>query len=513
VVSLVVKPNTYFWWLFTGAACLYLYRLGALAFTTDEIYHGIVARAILETGKPVLPNGSLYLKGVLFSYPGALFSYLFGSIEFGVRFTSALCMLLTGLVVHRLTSELSTQRAGLLASFVWFFHPWTIEFARWGRLYTLAALLFTGAVYFLFRFDASSRRSHLLAACGLLLVATFVYPFCVWGWLVFAVYLSVRAIQNGSLSKRRLIQLSIAALVLGAALIGATTRFADVIGAFTGFTGDHAGFKLERFVGFSDFYAKFFFTDLTVFAVSLVALAARAIIDRGTESGVRRDVVLVMTTLGALLFVSFFHLQDDVPRYLFAVFPLMVVASVCLWGSIIEERLADRSNHAYAALFLLGITGFMLSGSFKIPFKRHGERYENVNFGPTPRRREYSDFKSAAAFVLENASPGDLVIANKYQYFYFYAGREADYELRLSKTTKAGQLSAYMSKTRQIGTCAQLAKIIKGKGSGTTWLSLYDEGNEQKCLRKLFRKQRAELVYQGARDRTAKVYKVTGHRS
>lgn len=522
--AFVTKANIGFWCLFLGAAVLYLFRLGTLAFTTDEIYHGIVAKAILETGKPILPNGALYLKGVLFSYPGALFSYLFGSVEFGVRFTSAACLLLTGVVVHRLTTALLDARAGLLASFVWFFHPWTIEFARWGRLYTLAALLFTSALYFLFRLESFNRRSDLWIACAFLLVATFVYPLCIWGFFVLAVYAVVRAFQNRSLPKRKVVQFLAAALVLAAVLLAALVGFRDVlvavlerhfsssIGAFTGFTGDHSGFKIKQFVSFSPFYVTFFFTDLVVFALSLVALTVRATVARGTASNVRRNVVLVSTTLGALLFVTFFHLQAGAPRYLFAIFPSTVVASVYLWGSVIEERFSDKGRHAYALLFALALVGFTFTGSFEIPFKKHGDRYENANFGPSPVRRKYSDFRSAALFVKNNASSDDLLITDKSQFFYFYAGREADYVLKFGKKPKPRQLATYMSKTREIN-CAQLAKTLDGNTLGTTWLSLYVDSKVEKCVRKVSKKHRVELLHQDADDSKSKVYRVAARHS
>jgi hypothetical protein len=388
----------------------------------------------------------------------------------------------------------------------------------------LAALLFTSALYFLLRFESSNRRSDLWFACGFLVVATAVYPFCIWGWFVLGVYLLLRVLHDQSPQhSRKLIRRTAVALALVGVLLAVLARFGDAVTAlldkyspisvvaFTGFTGDHAGFKVGQFVSFSPFYVKFFFTDLVVFALSLLALALRAIMAPGTASNVRRNVVLTLTTLGALVFVTFFHLQAGAPRYLFAVFPATVVASTYLWGSVIEEHFSDRRRHAYALLAVLGLTGFIFSGSFRIPFKNHGDPYENANFGPTPARREYADFKSAPVFVHENASRGDLLITNKSQYFYFYAAEEADYDLKLGRSSKVGQLSAYMSKTREINGCSQLAKVIqaKAKASGTTWLSLYAEDKVEKCVRTLSKKYRVELVYRDSRDRNSMVYRVT----
>jgi 4-amino-4-deoxy-L-arabinose transferase-like glycosyltransferase len=510
----VTKANTFLGGLLVSAAFLYLYRLGALAFTTDEIYHGIAARAILDTGKPVLPNGALYLKGVLFSYPGALFTYVFGSPEFGVRFTSALCHLLTGFVVYKLASALKDQRAGLLASFFWLFHPWTIELARWGRLYSLAALLLTTAIYFLLRFELRAQRASLWIACGVLLLATAVYPLCLWGGVVFAAYGLVRA--SRALPQRLRVRLGFAGVVCFAALVATVVVFGDTLikhspislVAFTGYTGDPRGVKISRFIGYSPFYPSFFFTDLIVFALSLIALAVRAAMARVEPSRVPAIVVLLSITLGALVFVTFVHLQVGATRYLFPVFPAVVVGSVFLWVSLIDAHLPNQRSRAHAALYGLGIAGYLVAGSFVIPFKEHGDRYENPSFGPSPLRREYSNFKSAPAFVKQHAAATDMTITNKNQFFYFYAGREADYDLKLGRNLKGKRLSPYMTKTRMVNNCKRLGRLIKARKTATTWLALHTDKHEEKCLRKLGKQQRLELAFQDPNDERSKVYKV-----
>jgi hypothetical protein len=219
--------------------------------------------------------------------------------------------------------------------------------------------------------------------------------------------------------------------------------------------------------------------------------------------------VLVLTTLGALVFVSFFHLQKGAPRYLFPIFPIAVVGSVLTWGSLINDRIPGKSRHAYLAVAAFMLASFVATGSFRIPFKHHGDSYENPDFSPSPGRSIYANFKSAPVFVRENASAADLILASKYQFFFLYAGYQADFDLKMGGKSKPEQLSAYMSTTRQLNTCNEVKRAITKRGSRNIWFSVYSDEKTEKCIQELAKKYSIALRYQDAKDRSAKVYQLT----
>lgn len=506
-----------FWALFCGAAAVYSWRLGALAFTTDEIYHGIAARAILETGKPLLPDGGLYLKGALFSYAGALFSQLFGSIEFGVRFASVLSVLLTGVILRKYCDDVSDRRTGLLASFIWYVHPWTIEFARWGRLYTLAALLLSAGMYFLCRFDQRGTRAQLVWSMVFLVLATIVYPFSIVGFLGVAVYWGARVYQRDPTRARAVLAVGGTALVLlvssfvmlafwGDAVVGLLERHGSFsLAAFTGHSG-RAEWSIRHFFGFEGFYLAFFVTDLFPFAASAAALAVACALRPPAESKLRQVLALLGCLVAGLLLVTFFHLQTGAPRYLFPSLPLAVLATALFWATV-TERFPQRAQQVYCGAAGCFLALSIWQGGTRAPFREYGDPYPHRRFAPTPTRSTFANFKSTAEYVKDNARPGDVVIASKHAFYFFYAREEPHYDLEIGKLAR-GEKAMYMSKTKSLRKCRDLGQALKKHFKQTRWLMLNDDARAADCVRRLSAKHRFVLRFEDPRDPTAKVYSV-----
>jgi 4-amino-4-deoxy-L-arabinose transferase-like glycosyltransferase len=500
------------------AACSYFYRLGSLAFTTDEIYHGIAVKAILRTGLPVLPNGSLYLKGGLFSYLGALPSLVTGSFELGVRSVSASCVLLTGLLLFLLTTRVTgDRRAGVVAAFVWLFHPWAVEFARWGRLYTLAALLIVAAVYFLISFDVTKRPLWGWLAVAALAGATTVYPFFLWCWVVFAGYgLSLWAQRRPEhAGKVAALAAGFSALAIAAAwlLYAHGNRISEwltqrgvPLTMFVGSTGHSGAVLVEQFVGFSPAYPLFFFKDLTLFGVSLVALLIWTLVRPEPGLARRASLAFLAIALGGLTLISFVHLQAGTPRYLFPIFPIAVVGSVCLWERLLRLRGWGRYDASYAALLGLCAVGFLASRSLAPVVRDYGDAYVNPNFGPSPLLTSYSNYRAPVDFVAARRQSGDVVATNRYQFYFFYADQEPDVFLRPSGTSRR-MLAPYMKKT-QVLRCDAFERTLRRKRTGSVWLAVTADSTLDPCLRRLLRKHRFELVYQDPLDSTARVYQL-----
>lgn len=500
--------------LFGCAAALYSYRLSALGFVTDEIYHGIAVRAILHDMVPRLPSGELYMKGALFSYLGAIFSALFGNIEFGVRFASGLCVLATGWVIYLALRDRHGQWAGVLGTFVWLFHPWSVEFARWGRLYTLAALLFTACTFLLLRYCDGGRRAHLLGACVALVLGTSVYPLGVCWALAVVVAWVLR--QNWSRSAQlwslgtlaASITLVVAALLLwGEAFAELTRRHSPIsLVEITGNTGREGGAAFRNFVGISYAYPKFFLRDLFVFAVSLMGLALLALKGRRDSRLLSRTLVLLVCSVGVVAFTTVFHLQRSTMRYLFPAFPVMVIGSIILWAELIDRYLSRWKLTAYLSVAGLCCIGFLIAGMLKIPFRQYGDPYPNPLFGPSPKLTEYWDYKTPALYVRDHAGTNDVVMASPYQFYFFYAQSEPQYALGVSRKSKSsGAIAPYMSEAREIGSCKSLDKALHRTRTRTVWLPVHEDAVLERCLSQLSRKHPLQVVYQGRRDPNAKV--------
>jgi hypothetical protein len=495
--------------LLAAAASLYFYRVGALSLTTDEIYHAISARSILEGGLPVLPNDKLYIKGLPFSYVGAALAALCGSIETGVRVASGLGALLGGAVLFKLVSRLVDERAGLLASTLFLFHPWTIELARWGRLYVVASALLTLSTLYWLRYDESRARRDALLASGWLLAAMVSYPFSVWGAVAIG---ACWVVEHLNTHPKRAVPVLIGLLVCGAAAAGvvfAINLYPEVLIPIIGF---HSKLSFEDLTGFSAHYGLFYLRELFVFSACVLMLLAQTLPTLATgpsspQPQRARRVGLIVLTLGGVGLITFVHLQPEAYRYLFPIFPVTIAAALLPLSDRVARLPSNRASGVYASLGVLAFLAYGAYGAYGIPFKQHGDPYLNSHFGPSPKRTHYTNYRRPAQYIAEHAQPRDLVISDAAQFFYYYAAREADYALQLDRSWPKGEPFYYMKSTVVLTRTKELHDVLAAARAGqrSVWITINGADNEKK-IAKLVKKHRLARVFRDGHDRSAVVY-------
>jgi len=106
----------------------------------DEYATLLAAQKIMEHGYPLLPSGSIYLPGVLFSYLDALFIYLFGFSEEVARLPSLLMGLSSIPLIYLLGKRMFSRGVGLLAAALLTFSPDAIVWSGRARMYALQQL-------------------------------------------------------------------------------------------------------------------------------------------------------------------------------------------------------------------------------------------------------------------------------------------------------------------------------------------------------------------------------------
>jgi 4-amino-4-deoxy-L-arabinose transferase-like glycosyltransferase len=106
----------------------------------DEYATLLAAQKIVEHGYPLLPSGSIYLPGVLFSYLDALFIYLFGFSEEVARLPNLLIGLSSIPLIYLLGKRMFSRGVGLLAAALLTFNPEAIVWSGRARMYALQQL-------------------------------------------------------------------------------------------------------------------------------------------------------------------------------------------------------------------------------------------------------------------------------------------------------------------------------------------------------------------------------------
>ncbi|MFC1925766.1 glycosyltransferase family 39 protein [Chloroflexota bacterium] len=142
---------------------LRLWNLGKLGIWWDEGIVYMSGQSILETGLPYLDSAFLYTRDLPHLYTTALSLAIFGENEFALRLPSVIFGVLLIVVVYWLSKEiLKNKNVALLAATIVTFHYWFIEFSRWGRSYTMVALLVSLSILFFYKGFVGNNRKYII---------------------------------------------------------------------------------------------------------------------------------------------------------------------------------------------------------------------------------------------------------------------------------------------------------------------------------------------------------------
>lgn len=167
--------------LLFSAFALRLGHLLAGIYHIDEYISLLAAQMTALKGAPILPSGLLYHQGLLTSYLAAPFIGLLGFGEEIARWPSLLVGTLTVAVFYRVARQVfQTRAAGLLALTLAALDPGMILWSARMRMYALAVLLMTLALYFLLKGTLlQPNRAYRLAAAGCYLGAILAHSVAV----------------------------------------------------------------------------------------------------------------------------------------------------------------------------------------------------------------------------------------------------------------------------------------------------------------------------------------------
>jgi 4-amino-4-deoxy-L-arabinose transferase-like glycosyltransferase len=102
----------------------------------DNAFHLLSAKAILETGLPLMPNGELYPRSFPLMYLEALSLKIFGSNEWSLGFPNALIGTFNIFLVYLLIITLwRDKNTAIVTALLFSFSPWAVAVARMPRMY------------------------------------------------------------------------------------------------------------------------------------------------------------------------------------------------------------------------------------------------------------------------------------------------------------------------------------------------------------------------------------------
>ncbi|MDD5195492.1 MAG: glycosyltransferase family 39 protein [Candidatus Omnitrophica bacterium] len=126
----------------------------------DEIRHVYAAKAMLETGKPVLPLwGGPYNRAIAFTYLVSLFFKLFGVSEVIARLPSLIFGLLMIPTIYYVASRLINRGTGFISAVLAAFSPLFVTWSITCRMYSMLQLFYLFCAFYFFRMSAEAPDS------------------------------------------------------------------------------------------------------------------------------------------------------------------------------------------------------------------------------------------------------------------------------------------------------------------------------------------------------------------
>jgi 4-amino-4-deoxy-L-arabinose transferase-like glycosyltransferase len=436
-----------------AAGFLRFHNLGVPSLWVDEVNTVYSARGIMETGKPELPSGMIYTRGILYTTMVSLIYRFADSGEAATRIVSAIFGLLSVGLTGILARRMFNTRIGLLSSFLLAFSHFAVGWSRTARPYTLLQFMtLLSIIAFLKGFEARPgegqplySRKGFWARNGLsplwLLLFLGVIPlsfFTVHRLIIFVpagilVYMAVRAVATGINEKQWLNKYTVAgaAAVAGAGLLWLLfPNFRESTAYFLSYVppwaeGAPGGNRLALF---------FFLIDAVKFPLAfLFFLGSVQLFSRESQSG-----WLSFWAFSIPLILLSFVFQYRVPAYLFYVYPFFLILAAA--GFI---RLTDHENGVMAKSLIYTrpwmhrvFTVLLFSIFFISPWARITINIPFLLDGNTNLAVDHNEWREAAGIVKTNCAEGDMIIVDLPLMMRYYEVA-ADYNLNWANLGRA----------------------------------------------------------------------------
>lgn len=190
----------------------------------DELVHVYVAKAIGETGLPLLMSGRVFTNGALYNYLLAAVIMLFGDGEFAVRAPSVIFFAVNVFLVYRILREWIGWRAAMPAALLFALSPWSVAWARQARFYMLHQTVYLLTMYSIWRAgEADSRKDAVrwgLGACAGYGIGLLAGPQTIFFLAPAGAYAGLRWLQARSVSSRWLFIIAVCGVLGAGTLLG-----------------------------------------------------------------------------------------------------------------------------------------------------------------------------------------------------------------------------------------------------------------------------------------------------
>lgn len=457
---------------------LRFYNLGNFGFWTDEIYHVIGAKSIIETGRPIFPSGDEYTRALPFTRLVALSFKIFGVSEFSARLPSVLINIVFLFVSFFIVKNWFNTYTALLFLLVMAFSPFTLWVTRQCRFYTIFQLFyFLGMMFFFYgleweeKRDISKRinlirkieRKYQINFFLLFISLVFIYLAYIFHTLTINCFISISVyiiimmiIQIKSvgfveaIKSKYSITLSTMVIIFIVFWGFDNFKFLSLLNLVSSVPHWHG----HRIMDINT-YRYFLFENYSGF-VFIYPLSVIFCIKHNLKKG-----LYLFSTFAPLLFAhSFFYSWKELryifyifPFFIFSVTPVVIYCCNVMW-EYMKHHLDCKSPYCKTASLAAALIATYI---FFYPWF--------MNSKNEIRQWRWSDWKQIAkSQKIDIMSEKDCFITTSQNLFYYYFGKKPDYYLAVSydREKRDGE---YLSGARTISSMKKLTEIFGKKNN------------------------------------------------
>lgn len=149
-----------------------------------EPIHIYATKSLLETGEPILPSGKKYDRALPFTYSVALSFKLFGINEFSARLPSVIFGTLSIILIFFIGKRFFGAKVGLVSALLLAFIPFEFIWSRTCRMYSMYQLFFLFGFFAFYKgFESEKARGPKSKDSPLARILVISNWNLSWGWL------------------------------------------------------------------------------------------------------------------------------------------------------------------------------------------------------------------------------------------------------------------------------------------------------------------------------------------
>lgn len=437
-------------------------HVGKLSLWADEGTVFIASQNILNTGKPFLETGFLYLRDLFHLYINSIFINIFGTNEFSIRFISVIAGTLFIFISYLILKKITDLNGVILGTILISTSPWLIEYSRHGRSYILVNLFVIITFYFLLKIleKPKIKNIYLFTLFGILAIFTHQTGQVVLLFIIPVVIMYFRNIKK------------IINLIISFFLIFFSLFISKVISSKGYYLNiDQVSEdkriavtlvdKIMSYIPLSNFNIDYiFFIKNPIPLLSFIALIFLFVLLVRYRKNTQSQNILLLTSLSFITIIAFSKEPVNINRGILFLFPFIVflvsISYPILLNLIPNKRILSVVN----TLILITVFFWGTFISYKITFARYGDSI-NPYHSPFEGFIYRQDNRSTYLFLNEKYMPGDIVLVYGTPQFYsMYANFKPNFRIWSGSTATVGNKNIYTN-IPEINTPEEIDKIIE----------------------------------------------------